>query len=500
MPAERREDGCPGMIGVLLLTSVVSIPHAPGWSEPVVSISHPVGSGAYDKRLIVVDDFYVHQFWSSYAQSTRIGHNIVLPDGTIILPDTMLSRDVWSAYLGAFQISPDSIAVFWREGTPTWYTILSNDGGTLMPPTLLFNEPWGGTTFHKETRGDSDSLGLLHLIRPGYTGHYYDELLYSVVEPGGSTLWQDTVPGMLNSGLIVVDGERVHIKFDGMDQLADYIQYDLEGNIVIPPMDVVENTPPVGGFSGYCGMCLDSSGDVLMVIVVQRSGFPEQLRFYKIDAETGAKLVDAKVLFESELLSYIQYPSILPGPTPDCFYVVWLQEDTEGTPRLIMCTLIDPVGEFLEEPYVAYDYYSAGYPYDLQKLTATTNDSGDVFLAWTASIITPPEPIILLGWFDHNYLGIEDDSPGSAEPQLVMNSSCNPFSSSVTITCEGEALPGQLMVYDITGRLIRSLSDSEGSSFLWDGRDGTGADVPTGTYLIQGAVAGRVSSVRVVRL
>jgi hypothetical protein len=83
---------------------------------------------------------------------------------------------------------------------------------------------------------------------------------------------------------------------------------------------------------------------------------------------------------------------------------------------------------------------------------------------------------------------------------LSLFPSCNPFTSSVTITCSGSSLPGQLMVYDLAGRLIRSLSDRQGSSFLWDGRDATGADVPPGTYLIQGAIDGQVSSIRVVKL
>jgi flagellar hook assembly protein FlgD len=61
-------------------------------------------------------------------------------------------------------------------------------------------------------------------------------------------------------------------------------------------------------------------------------------------------------------------------------------------------------------------------------------------------------------------------------------------------------IPEELEIYDITGRLIRSLSDLQGSSFLWDGRDGAGTEVPTGTYLIQGAIDGQVSSLRVVRL
>ncbi len=94
--------------------------------------------------------------------------------------------------------------------------------------------------------------------------------------------------------------------------------------------------------------------------------------------------------------------------------------------------------------------------------------------------------------------GIEGGEP--VPGMLSLHSSANPFSSSITITCEGEALPGQLMVYDITGRLIRSLYDRQDSSFLWDGCDGSGDEVPTGTYLIQGAVDGQASSIRVVRL
>lgn len=94
--------------------------------------------------------------------------------------------------------------------------------------------------------------------------------------------------------------------------------------------------------------------------------------------------------------------------------------------------------------------------------------------------------------------GIENEESFSG--QLLLTPSANPFISSVTITCEGESLPVQLMVYDITGRLIRSLSDRQGSSFIWDGHDGMGEEAPTGTYLIRGAAGGRIASVRVVRL
>jgi hypothetical protein len=89
---------------------------------------------------------------------------------------------------------------------------------------------------------------------------------------------------------------------------------------------------------------------------------------------------------------------------------------------------------------------------------------------------------------------------GPSLPSLSLQPSCNPFSSSVSITCSGPSLPGQLMVYDIAGRLIRSLRNSQGSSFLWDGRDASGVEAPIGTYLIQGALDGQVSSIRLIRL
>lgn len=493
VPTERRKDGCAGVITGLVVACLVSTTHAPGWSEPVVSIQEPTLDTSA-KYLVVTEGDHIHQVWDDFTSETRIGRNVVLPDGTIVLPDTMLSRDVWSAYPGAFLISPDSIATFWREVTPIWNAYLSNDGSLLLPPTLLFDEPWSPGFMH-EVRGCSDSFGRLHLIR---IGSPWGELWYSVVAPGGSELWRDTIPGLTNSGLIAVDVNRVHIKFDGMDQLADYIQYDLDGNVVIPPMDVVVNEPPVASTSRECSMCLDQSGDPMLVIRVGYSGSPVQLKFYKIDAETGTKLVDGAVLFTSTGGLDMLHPNLLPGPDGS-YYVVWLQDDATGFKRLIMCMVIDANGGIIEEPYPAYDN-SIGPGWSFYELAAGVNDAGDLFLAWDTSIITPPELTIVLGWFDHNWLGIEDDSSGTTEPSLVISPSCNPFPENVTFSCEGPSFPGQLMVYDITGRLIRSLSDRDGSSFLWDGRDGSGAEAPTGTYLIQGAIDGQVSSLRVVKL
>jgi hypothetical protein len=229
-------------------------------------------------------------------------------------------------------------------------------------------------------------------------------------------------------------------------------------------------------------------------------GYNSYLAYYRIDRATGELLVDAKVIYPEPPSADCGLPMILPGSWDTSLNLLWIEQvPGTGDYKLIRHAVIDLSGNFIIELYTAYDYSDD----DLQNITymaATRNEEGDLFISYSEGDISIPGYWIRLGWFDHNYLGVEDDSSGIAGPVLVLSSSCNPFSSSVTITCSGPSLPGQLMVYDIMGRLIRSLSDREGSSFLWDGRDGSGAEVPTGTYMIQGAIDGRATSIKVVRL
>lgn len=94
--------------------------------------------------------------------------------------------------------------------------------------------------------------------------------------------------------------------------------------------------------------------------------------------------------------------------------------------------------------------------------------------------------------------GCEEDPVPQGE--LRLTASLNPFSGGVAISVGGHPLPDELLIIDASGRSIRTLSSPEGSTFLWDGRDASGNEVPPGTYFIQGASAGRLASVRVVKL
>jgi len=475
----------------LLVTFIVSVTHAPGWSDPVISIDEPsVNVGAQQKDIEVTDGNHVHQLWFHYQSQTRIGYNVILPDGTVLSPDTMLSRDVWSAYCSSCLVGADFIG-FWRESAPIWYAIRDHEGNPEVPPTLFTTTPWAYWWY---VAVDSDSLGRVHMSYDTPQG-----ICYSILIPGPvpQEIFRDTIQASEGYTLLDVDGDGVHILYkSSIDLMPRYIQYDLEGNQTLGPIAFVDPSPYQ--VDNRWSLCSDYLGNAC--IFYKRGGTTMPLQFTRIDRTTGELLVDGRIIYQPPSESTVYYPAMTQGPWAGSLHLVWTEEDDNyGSPRFIRHAVIDLNGDFIIAPYTAYDYTDED-PEDLSYLVAASNDEGDLFIAYSEIDMSLPGDWIRLGWLDHNYLGIGGDSSGVAQPALDLAPSCNPFSSSVTITCEGASLPGQLMVYDITGRLIRSLSDRQGSSFTWDGRDASGTETPTGTYIIQGAIDGQATSIKMVRL
>jgi hypothetical protein len=468
----------------LLAACLISVPHAPGWSEAVPVIQVP---SDYDQEsdLAVTDGTHIHQAWSQYQSASRIGRNIVLPDGTCLLEDTLFSRNVSSGLPAVCGVSGGLLAV-WREWTPIWFGMADGEGDLVVPPTLFSTM---GYPYWPRMSCSADSLGRVHLTYEGPAG-----VCYSVFDPlTGIESFRDTIPNSWLSAKVLVDGDRVHILYTNPnpEQFPEYVQYDLEGNVTAGPVDFINLADNV--FDDW-GFSTDADGNAC-IFLAESFDTTTWLTFYKIDRETGGILVDRAIIV-TEPFGHT-FPSITPGPDKACFFLLWGGSVPGGGTKQIICAVIDPDGSIIEEPYAAYDYTGEESLYNLH---VTSNEQGDVFAQWSS--VVPPDVgyYLTLGWFDHNWLGVGEGEAWPVVPVLEMTASCNPFSSSVTIACEGEALPGQLMVYDITGRLIRSLSDREGSTFLWDGRDASGTAVPPGTYMIQGAIDGQVSSIRVVKL
>lgn len=479
------------MIPALVASILTSVTHAPGWSDPVIAIEE---AGIYLQRkdLISIGPDLVHQVWENYLSSPRVGRNLVVVDGTFILPDTLVARDVWSGY-PSMTLVGDQVAYFWRESDDhIWYALTDQAGNLTLPPTQF---SYLGCVW-PEISASSDSLGRLHLTWDAPGGIYY-----SVFFPGGPEVFRDTIPESAENSLVLVDHDRVHILVlgfaGGSTQLPRYLEYDLNGNMTIAPFEFAD---PAAEPEHFWSMTTDAEGNACILYREAISSIGEYLKLYRIDRDTGSLLVEGRVIYTEPWGRTTNWPTIISSTGGNSLYALWIEgAPPQGFSKYLKFCILDLNGDYIEAPYIAYDYTDET-PEDLYYFRACANDAGDIFANWTEYDPLTEGEWIRLGWFDHNWLGIGDDSTMTDEPAPVLSSSCNPFSSSVTINCEGPSLPCQLMVYDISGRLIRSLSDREGSIFYWDGRDGAGSEVSPGTYLIRGAVEGHVSSVRVVRL
>jgi len=337
----------------------------------------------------------------------------------------------------------------------------------------------------------SDSLGRIHA-----SFEISDGVCYAVFEPGVGEVFRDTIPGSLDDiSNICVDGNRVHIIYTAGFDLPAYIQYDLEGNIVIPPVELVQG---LDFFTHWSSVTVDGDGNFCCFLRYSRVGVTGcVLSFIKVDSETG----DVLVLKEIETPGLISlYQTILPGPGGDTLYLMWLaywQSD-----HYVYFAIIDKEGNFIEEPYAAYDY-SDEEVQQIASLEAAVNDDGDIFAIWSAYFpeVHPNAYYIVMGWFDHDWVEVEESTSEPVETEtFLLQSSSNPFTECVTIAVQGAAVPDQLVVYDFTGRIVRTICRSSGNAFLWDGCGSEGNELPAGAYTIHGTSAGSTATIQVVKL
>ena len=473
------------MLTVLLLSSSILVTHAPGWSYPIITEDLWSFSSEQGKSVIVVNGDTLHQFWEGFNQETRIGYKVYLPDGSVIFPETMVSSDAWSINPTATLIHSDSIAGFWRQGSPAWYCLRDSIGGEVVPGSLFQSDPY----FNRpNVEVASDSLGRVHAVTVIAEG-----VLYTVSEPGVGEVWRDTVPDSYNEPAgVQVDGNHVHIWYRESPYIPAYIQYDLEGNITIPTVTMVED---LTFFSHNFATALDENGDCYLFAKVSRNR--NYISLFKVDGATGVILINDHEIetpgtSETSLV-------ILPDPSGIKLHMMWLATDGQGG-HWVYHSVIDTDGDYIEVPHAVYDYTDEEIQ-NISVLEATINDFGDIFAIWSQGDVEVGGYWIVMGWFDHNWVGIEEEGSSPIEQSAFhLVHSGNPFSESIMISTEGFPVPGQLAVYDLSGRIVRTLFRNGSDSFLWDGCSSSGDELPAGSYIIEGASEGRMASVQVIKL
>ena len=458
------------MIGfcVLLLTCLGVTP-GPGWSNPILVTD----SANTHRRIQFINrdsQGRFHLVWAGYNDQHRIAYKMFLLDGTTVYPETMISRNINSVYLSRV-IMGDSLLVFWRESSPIYYAIRSlEDGSEITPATYLFTT----STLYPYIRACPDTLGRLHVLYNVGSDVYYAAWIPA---PGSGfiTDYEWKIDGADAGGVLLVDGNRVHVVVqDPVYHDYSYLQYDLEGNTIVPLTDFTEGDLNCTRFPE---LNLDSDGNLMVL-----EDIFDSYVLWKLDKFTGATLVDEKVIVsDSPPEMYISVSFILRHlPGTEEYYLCW----TDGWYRnKIFNLLMDSDGNVLADWQTAYDY-SDEDPEDLKNIDGVVDETGNLYIIYSQG---ETEPVLggypTFGWFNHDSLGIEGEVY-IEPPGVSLRASQNPSCGSVQFYLEG-ADSMELRVFDITGRMVAGVFLFESSGF-WSGTDSSGERLPAGVYTVVG--------------
>ncbi|MCD4708991.1 MAG: hypothetical protein K8S62_14770 [Candidatus Sabulitectum sp.] len=455
----------------LLLCCIGVIP-GPGWSYPIL-VTDSANTARRIQYLNRDSLGRFHLVWAGYNDDARIGYKMFLLDGTTVFSETMISLDSHSSILSEVVLG-DSLIVFWRDYNPIYYAIRSlEDGSEITPATYLFTT----STNYPYIRTSPDSLGRLHVLY-----NIGKDVIYAVWTPalgsGFITEYEWMIEGADAGGVLLVDGNRVHIVVqDPIAHDYSYLQYDLEGNTVVPLVDFT-----VGSLScsRFPELCLDLLGNLMVIEDV--SG---DYLLWKIDRNTGATLINAKVIVAGESPEMAASTDFIVRKIPDenQYYLTWRYGTAPAVWR-IFSFVFDSEGNTLTDWYIAYDYIDED-PEDIRNIDGVVDEEGNLYIVYV-QVETEPQIDYFptFGWFDRSYLGIEDTTDSLPETECITLSQ-NPVQGGVQFSISTSETV-VLKILDLMGREVSSVELSDGSGF-WNGTGYSGERLPAGVYTATGS-------------
>ena len=177
------------------------------------------------------------------------------------------------------------------------------------------------------------------------------------------------------------------------------------------------------------------------------------------------------------------------------YIVVGLSEDTTGAIDVYLVRT-DANGDTLWTRTIG------GPSLDLGVSVQQTADGGYIICGETYSFGAGAADFYLVKTDENGNLAVTEPKSGpSRKPVLSLTCEPNPFRSSTVLHLTPGPLDHSathLRIYDVQGRLVRTLATSQAKQTMWDGRNDAGQLLPSGTYMVRCDVAGTHATTRLV--
>jgi hypothetical protein len=156
----------------------------------------------------------------------------------------------------------------------------------------------------------------------------------------------------------------------------------------------------------------------------------------------------------------------------------------------------DPNGETL------WTRSFGGSNLDMGSSVQPTRDGGFIVVGETYSFGAGVSDFYLIKTDENGMLSVAEPKAGpSRRSALLLACTPNPFRLSTVLHLTTGPLDHSttcLRIYDVQGRLVRTLGTSQATQTMWDGRNDAAQLLPSGTYLVRFDAAGEHATTRLV--
>lgn len=433
--------------------------------------------------------------------------------GETFLSNVQVNDGLPRAYTPTITVGNDgTIYVTWDDRRPPFdyiqvYFSKSTDGGLTFTPDVLVNDTAGGLKDrpHMDPSMSVDSAGIINIaFDDGRNGPGNYDIYFSKSTDGGGTFTQDvmvndTVPGDTlddtRPSLALSDDGDIYVSWSKeYDSL--FVSKSTDGGISFSSDVLVNDTV---SSSWQNSMDVDSRGYVHVLWRDDRD-VPNANIYYSRSTDAGITF-SPNIRVNDSILEFRpqRYPSMCVDES-GMVYAVW--EDGPATYPDIYFTLSIDTGD---SAFVQPNVKVTDIPPDSGMFRPSlTVDAGKVYVLWMdfRNNFWSPDVYFARGWYEP---GVKECKDKKSKIN-IFSPFPNPFSDKTVIEFRSSGVesstPINLKVYDVSGRLIKTLINKSESSRIyrvrWGGCDDKGERVSSGFYFIKGKVGSKEINEKII--